>query len=176
MNKNLLFVLASLMIIVIVAGCTQTQEQSADTGDVGTGTGGVTTSSNQISFKVEMTYMGQTSRMEMKARNLDSDTPDFRMTSPDGSETIILGSEEKGWYTYETSEDSWEWESVSGLYPSWSVIWENYYTNGFLPYYNLTLQAEGDEYSASGETGGVRVYDINWNPELSDSIFADPTS
>lgn len=133
-----------------------------------------TTSGDDISFKVELSYGGSTTIEEFKARNLNSETPDFRINMLDGSETIILGSEQKGWHSYETTGGAWEWESVSGLYPSWSVIWDNYYTNTFLPYYNLTLQATGGEYTAGDETGSVRVYDINKNPNLADSVFQAP--
>ncbi len=126
------------------------------------------TRSDKISFNVEMAYQGETTTMEYKARNLDSDTPDFKVISDDGSQKIVLGSEQISWYTYETPEGKTRWEQDANV---WNTIWEMQYTNQFLPFYKNALKAEGGEYTASGESGGVRIYDINKEPSFSGSVF-----
>ena len=115
-----------------------------------------------------MTYQGETVNTEYKARNLDSNTPDFKVISDDGSQKIVLGSEQISWYTYETLEGEIKWEQDANV---WKSTWDMQYTNQFLPFYNKALKAEDGEYTASGESGGVRIYDINEEPNFSGSVF-----
>lgn len=144
---------------------TEGQEtQSQDSGQTSTTT---QSTSDQIEFKVELTYGGSSTQTTFKAKNLGSQAPDFKVIS-EGKETIMLGSEQKGWVKYEGSS---EWTPITDLYPEWSSVWKTYYTDQFQPYYSQALQAQGGEYTSSGGTGSVRIYDINKNPNLPDSVF-----
>lgn len=143
-------------------------------GGTGTGetgepeeTGPATGTTDQIEFRVEMSYQGQSMNLHYKARNLQSGAPDIWRSTPDGRETIALGSEQKGWMKLESGG---AWTESSQLYP-WVTFWDSVYDKQFKGYYSAIEDFEGTEYESSGAEGGVRIYGIDRSPDFPDSVF-----
>jgi len=124
----------------------------------------------RLDYKIDITSEGQTSTYRYRARNMGTTNLDLRVDMTISGTTmsyILSGSQQQGWiYT------GGQWMSFSDIGMNFSEYWSDY--SGNLRTYMDYLPSgwvPGEEWS--GTYGGVtyRIYDIQVNPSLPDSVF-----
>lgn len=149
-------------------GTSGDEEGSGDeeSGESGSGI----TSASSIEFKIDLeTPETGKSTTRYRARNLDA-TPDFRIDTTMGGQEfsyILNGSEEKGWVY---SNGKWtEFTEMPGF--DWDTYWNQYHSS-YEEYSNELAEGwTGGDYEWSSGGYSYKLYDIEVNPSLSDSIF-----
>ena len=132
-----------------------------------TPSGGVT-GATSLDFKEEVTTGGQTTTMRFRARNIGTTNLDIRVDATMSGMTIsyiLSGSQQQGWMNTGTG-----WTSFSDLGMDFSSQWSTYSSSLGTSMSDLSGWVSGEW---SGTYGGVtyRIYDIQVNPLLPDSVF-----
>jgi len=154
-----MYILVAVLVVVIVVGGVAAYVLMTPGGDNGNGNGEETPNvadASSLQFNVEDT----TGTYKYSTKNMDSDTL-LRMEYLDeeyGFVVIIDNGEEKAWSTM-TGE--WAEENFETTCTDWYPVWEDYVDS-------LADWTDG-EWISEDET--VRIYDIEVNPELEDSLF-----
>ena len=131
------------------------------------GEGGVVGSASSIDFKIDITN-SVTSMSRYRARNIGADNMDLRadVTAPGITVSTILSvSQREGWIKTDNV-----WMSFSDLDRDFDMQWFSYYLV-LIDYMGRLSDwtGGGHEYSYNGYT--YRIYDIQVNPSLLDSVF-----
>jgi hypothetical protein len=123
---------------------------------------------SSLSFKVSVNPVGEESvEYSYMVKNAGTSSLMMRIEMESAEEDfiyIINGAQEKVWiYSDE------EWMDFSNMYPTywetWNSAWLGYRTN------LLDWTGYGDWSYTTPEGDSVRIYDIDVNPSLSDSLF-----
>ena len=130
--------------------------------------GGVIGSATSLDYKMDMTSGGETSTYRYRARNMGTTSMDLRidMTIPGTTMSYILsGSQQQGWMNTGAG-----WMSFSDLGMNFSEQWSTFSSSLETSTGYLSDWVSGEW---SGTYGGVtyRIYDIQVNPLLPDSVF-----
>jgi len=121
-----------------------------------------------LDLKIDSTYGGTTTTIRERARNIGAANMDLRIditTAGTTTSYILSGSQQQGWLTVGT-----QWMSFSDLGLDFSQQWNQQYS-GWTTYTGYLADWTGGEWS--GTVGGTtyRIYDIQVNPSLPDSVF-----
>jgi len=130
--------------------------------------GGGVSGATSLDFKVDYTYAGQTYTYQERARNIGTASMDLRVDITIAGTTmsyILSGSQQQGWVYTGT-----QWMSFSDLGMNFSEQWSTY-SSGFSTYTGYLSDWTSGEWS--GTYGGItyRIYDIQVDPTLLDSVF-----
>jgi len=165
-----LIIVAIVAVVAVVAGVgiyVATRGDGGAGGGGGGGEGGVA-GATSLDFKVDVTYGGQTQTMRERARNIGTANMDLRVDINVVETTmswILSGSQQQGWvYT------GAQWMSFSDLGYDFSTYWSQYYS-GFTTYENYLGNWTEGEWSGTFGGYAYRIYDIQVNPSLPDSVF-----
>ena len=145
---------------------------NGDGGNGGDGNGGTTVDvagATSLKFSVSVTQAGvgqEVATYSVKNAGTDSAMMRIDMTDASGENYvyIINGAQEKVWIY---SEDEWTDLSIAytTYWDTWNSAWEGY-RDSLSDWTGL-----GDWSYTSPDGDSVRIYDINVNPSLADSLF-----
>lgn len=137
------------------------EEEEEEVPPEGEGIGGATS----LDFKVDTTN-GVTMTCRFRAREIGTGNMDIRVDCTSAENTVVYilsGSQGKAW----TKMDG-EWMEI----PYFDVIWQNYINQMDQYMDELSGWTIGDWTYTDPATGAsVRIYDIQVNPSLPDSLF-----
>jgi len=163
-TKGIAPLIIAVVAIVVAAGAGVGIYVATRSGGGGGG-GGDIGSANSMSYKADATYQGTTMTYDFKAKNLQN-TANFMMRM-EGSTMgqsfiyIINAAQNKGWMCV---NDTWQELPIADL---------SLYQTSFEGYQSQLSGWTGGDYTYTDPTTGmtVRIYDIEVNPSLDDSLF-----
>jgi hypothetical protein len=163
MNKNTTYILVAVLAIILVvagAGVLLLMNDGADNGNGnGNGTPNVIDATS-LQFEVE----DPTGTYKYSAKNIGSETL-LRIEYLDeefGFAVIIDGAEHEAW---SNMAGEWVEEDFEATWDDWYDLWRGYVDS-------LAHWTEGEYTSADGT---IRIYNIEVNPTLADSLFQVPS-
>jgi hypothetical protein len=131
-----------------------------------TSTGNVATATS-LKFSVSLTENGAVKGIyTFQGKNTDSSSPMIRIDFTEGEDNTIFifnGAQDKAW-TYSGNE----WVDISAYYDQQYQVWDNLW-KGYVSSLAAWTGAGDHSYTQDGQT--VRIYDIQVNPVLADSLF-----
>lgn len=131
-----------------------------------TGTTGVA-GATSLKYSVTLTQNGTTTATyTYSGKNLGTDNMMIRVDFQDDSGTgiFIFNAAQKQAWTYSNNQ----WTDISAYFDTQYNVWKNAWTG----YVNgLAAWAGTGDYTYSAEGNTVRIYDIQVNPTLDDSLF-----
>lgn len=108
-----------------------------------------------------------TTTYRFRARNLGTANADLRMDVSNEMDFsyILSGSQQEGWF----GTDS-QWTSFSDLGYNFDDYWQDFYGD-FENYWVELYDWTGEDWEWSWDSYSYRIYDIQVNPSLPDSVF-----
>jgi len=154
------------VVVIVVAACVGVGAYVVVTrGGGGGGGGGDIGSATSMSCKVDATYQGTTMTFDLKAKNLQNTANlMMRMEGTVSGQSVIYiinAAQSKGWIC---TAGTWQELPVGDL---------STYQSQFTSYQSQLSGWTGGDYTYTDPTTGtsVRIYDIELNPSLDDSLF-----
>lgn len=129
---------------------------------------GIIASATSLDFKVDLTYEGETTTYRERARNIGTDDTDLRVditSAWDNVSYILRESQQEGWYYY-----GGQWYSFSDMGFDFDNYWDVQY-EGFETYTGYLAEWTSGEWSQTILGITYRIYDIQVNPIIPDSVF-----
>jgi len=169
-SKLVIVVIA--VIVLLVVGVAAYWTMGSGGGDGVVDDGGTTVDvagASSLQYKVSVNLVEDSESMEYTYMIKNAETSDMMMriemeSSDESFIYIINGAQEKVWVYSEG-----EWMDLSDFFPTywdtWNSAWEGYRTN------LLDWTGVGDWSYTTPNGDTVRIYDINVNPSLADSLF-----
>jgi len=164
-TKGIAPLIIAVVVIVVAAGAGVGIYVATRGGGGGGGGGGDIGSANSMSCKVDATYQGTTMTYDFKAKNLQN-TANFMMriegTVMEQSFIYIINAAQNQGWMY--AEGTWLEVPIGDL---------SLYQTSFEGYQSQLSGWTGGDYTYTDPTTGttVRIYDIEVNPSLDDSLF-----
>lgn len=180
-NKSFLVALFIVLAVVTISGCsgggpdvdTTDTTDTTDGGstDGGTDEGATETEITSVDVSISKYTVGDLEGgVRIRAKNLDAETPDFRMDELGGERVVTYDHDEKMGYFYDPDND--QWTQYSGTIAEQIA---QAYGNAAKSAHDWAVEYGAGEtatISVGDETGEITINEVN--PSISDDLLTPP--